>query len=356
MSRAEATARQPNLAVERVPIPRRSRWIEADLALLGTLPDADLARRLACHPSSVAAMRRRRGIAPARPRRKVDWTDEMVARLGTASDREVAALCGVPASSVQRKRCLLGIPAYGERPHDGNGGYPWTRRTLKLLGRASDRDVARQLGISATSVGFKRTLLGIPPFVESVGRVDWTDEMVALLGTVSDRQFVRRFPMGLDTVHLKRKELGIAPHVAPRQKFRRTAAIRHLLRLPNPEVMGKTGFSKATLLALRREFAIPAPSTRRARWKPALIALFGKVPDAEVARRAGVTSGAASQMRRTLGIRVHRRRDRWTRDETALLGTAPDQEIARRLGRSLEAVKLKRAKLRIATPGSRAAS
>jgi hypothetical protein len=336
--------------IDRVEIPRRSRWSAADLAQLGKAPDTVIARRLGCHLSSVTAMRKRLGIAPVRPRRQFDWTNEMVALLGTASDRAVAATLNVPSSSVHRKRCLLGIPAFGDRPHEG-GGYRWTPRAIRLLGTASDHNVAERLGISVTSVGFKRNLLDIPPFIEPVKPISWTNQMIALLGTISDREFVRGFPMGLDTVHQKRKELGIAPHTEPRQKIKRTDTIRRLLHLPNPEVMRKTGLAKATILTLRREFAIPAPSTRRARWKPALIALLGKVPDAEVARQAGVTSGAATQMRHALGIRAHRPKDQWRHDEIARLGTASDREIARQLpGRSLEAVKLKRRKLGIREP------
>jgi hypothetical protein len=333
--------------IERVEIPRRSRWSAADLALLGKLPDTAIARKLECHPSSVTSMRKRMGIAPVRPRRQFDWTAEVVDLLGTASDREVAATLNVPPSSVHRKRCLLGIPAYGERPHDGNG-YRWTPRAIKLLGTASDRNVAEKLGISVTSVGFKRKLLDISPFVEPFERIDWTGEMIALLGTISDRQFVRRFPMGLDTVHQKRKELGIAPHTEPRQMVRRTGTIRRLLRLPNREVISRTGLSKTMIIKLRREFAIRAPNTRRARWTQALIARLGKAPDAAVARLAGVTDTGAGHIRRSLGIRAHRPKDKWTRDGIALLGTAPDREIARRLNRSLEAVKRKRAMLRIA--------
>ena len=333
--------------IERVEIPRRSRWSAADLALLGKSPDATLAHQLGRHVSSVTSMRKRMGIAPVRPRRKFDWTDEMVDLLGTASDREVAAMLDVPPSSAHRKRCLLGIPAYGERPHDGNG-HRWTRSALKLLGTASDHDVAKKLGFSVTSVGFKRKLLEIPPFVEPVGRINWTDEMITLLGTISDREFVRRFPMGLDTVHQKRKELGIAPHTEPRQMVRRTDTIRRLLRLPNPEVMKRTGLSKTMIIKLRHEFAIRAPSTRRARWTPALVARLGKVPDAEAARLAGVSSTAATHIRRSLGIRAYLPKDKWTRDEIALLGTAPDREIAARLTRSVEAVKRKRAILHIA--------
>jgi hypothetical protein len=335
--------------IERVAIPHRSRWSAADLALLGKLPDTAIARTLGIHLSSVTSMRKRRGIAPIRPRRKFDWTDEMVDLLGTASDREVAATLNVPPSCVHRKRCLLGIPAYGERPHEG-GGYRWTPRAIKLLGTASDRNVAEKLGISVTSVGYKRKLLDIPPFGEPVERIEWTKEMITLLGTISDREFVLRFPMGLDTVHQKRKELGVAPHTEPRQMVRRTSTIRRLLRFSNPEVMQRTGLSKTMIVKLRHEFSIPAPSTRRARWTPAIVARLGKVSDAEVARQAGVTSGAARQMRRSLGIRAYQPKDQWTHDEIALLGTRPDREIAGRLHRSLEAVKLKRAKLGIPVP------
>lgn len=74
-------------------------------------------------------------------------------------------------------------------------------------------------------------------------------------------------------------------------------------------------------------------------WTPAQIALLGKVPDPEIARRTGRNYQAVHFMRRKLGISnsaglLHP----WTKAEDRLLGTASDPEIARKLNRSLASV------------------
>jgi hypothetical protein len=82
-------------------------WTEEDLALLGTAPDAEVARRIGLTANAVRVMRDRLGIPrPAGGR----WRDGDLALLGTLPDREVARQIGRSLSSVTQKRCKLGIP------------------------------------------------------------------------------------------------------------------------------------------------------------------------------------------------------------------------------------------------------
>jgi hypothetical protein len=83
------------------------RWAAEQLALLGTLPDAEVARRTGRTANAVRQMRERLGIPnPAGNR----WTTEAVALLGRLPDREVARRLGRSLASVTQKRCQLGIP------------------------------------------------------------------------------------------------------------------------------------------------------------------------------------------------------------------------------------------------------
>jgi hypothetical protein len=83
------------------------RWTEEDLALLGTAPDEEVARRIGRTANAVRVMRDRLGIPrPAGGR----WRDGDMALLGTLPDREAARRLGRPLKSVTQKRCQLGIP------------------------------------------------------------------------------------------------------------------------------------------------------------------------------------------------------------------------------------------------------
>jgi hypothetical protein len=80
-------------------------WRAEDLALLGTMPDAEVARRTGRTLDAVQNARTRRGIANC-----WEWTEEEIALLGTAPDAEIAARIGRTASAVLQKRFALGFP------------------------------------------------------------------------------------------------------------------------------------------------------------------------------------------------------------------------------------------------------
>jgi hypothetical protein len=152
---------------------------------LRKVPDRVVAERVGVSHDTVVDERRRRGIPPAVPRRpRIEWTEEMMALLGTATDREVAEELDVNVHSVSRKRRILGIPAYCERPT--RPGF-WTPRRIELLGTAPDSVVARKLRIPLPRVANRRQILGIAPFTPQ-SRVRWTPAMRRLLGKVARRQ------------------------------------------------------------------------------------------------------------------------------------------------------------------------
>jgi hypothetical protein len=81
------------------------------------------------------------------------WTPQDIALLGTAPDKEVARRTGRTAAAVRRKRWALAIP--------NPAGDRWTAEGIALLGTLPDREVARMLGRSLQSVTLKRIKLGI---------------------------------------------------------------------------------------------------------------------------------------------------------------------------------------------------
>ena len=87
-------------------------WTPKDIALLGMVPDEDVARQTGRTVEAVRQKREELGIPnPAGNR----WRDEDIALLGTLPDREVARLLGRSLQSVTQKRIKLGIA----NPFDG---------------------------------------------------------------------------------------------------------------------------------------------------------------------------------------------------------------------------------------------
>jgi hypothetical protein len=87
-------------------------WPGEHLALLGKLPDAEVAARTGRSENGVRVKRCKLGISnPSGP----GWTAEELALLGTAPDAEVAARVGRTEGAVTLKRCRLGIPTARDR-------------------------------------------------------------------------------------------------------------------------------------------------------------------------------------------------------------------------------------------------
>jgi hypothetical protein len=81
------------------------------------------------------------------------WTEEETALLGTVPDGEVARRTGRTAGAVRQKREELRIP--------NPAGNRWTAEGIALLGTMPDREVARRLGRPLQSVTQKRIKLRI---------------------------------------------------------------------------------------------------------------------------------------------------------------------------------------------------
>lgn len=182
------------------------KWTDEAMALLGTVPDQQIADLLGCSASSIAIHRKMRDIPsyrryrrthPARPA-YIEWTDEALEALGTVPDEVVAEMLECEIRDVWLERNRLGVPPYVF-------GREWSEEQLALLGTMPDKDLAIIIGCSAQSVTRKRRQLGIPRHHVGV----WTDEALALLGKVSDGEVADRVGVSSGMVTLKRKELNI---------------------------------------------------------------------------------------------------------------------------------------------------
>ncbi|WP_244387321.1 hypothetical protein [Delftia lacustris] len=236
----------------------------------------------------------------------------MIEILGTVSDYKVAEIFGIGRRTVGAERKNRGIPSFCKhnRVNIWNGGIFWTPQMIEKLGRAPDRVVARELGLSNRTVGKKRRALGIAPALV------WGDEQVALLGVVPDKAVAEILGTTKGRAAAARRYRGIRP--AMEQKTQ---------EVPKEEVK--------------------RVRTEKNDLSSGLLAQLGQVADSVIAREAGVHLSTIAKLRKKYGIKATKQRRPWLPEEVALLGKLSDAEVARRTGRNKAGVTLERTNRRI---------
>lgn len=186
-------------------------WTCRRIAMLGTIPDSALSRKLGLSIGTVLKKRQTLGIAASRPAKSIDWNREVIAMLGKVPDGEVARIHGMNILSVQKKRVSLGIRCYARK---SKTWHYWTKKEIALLGKMPDGDVALRTGIHKASVAWKRGKLEIPPFTTKRPKrllTDWTRKEIAVLGKMTDAAAAATLDLAPSAIRLKRISLGIPP-------------------------------------------------------------------------------------------------------------------------------------------------
>jgi DNA-binding CsgD family transcriptional regulator len=178
-------------------------------ALLGKMPDEEVARRLGRSVSSIVAYRGNlripifvpAGGRPARAKRR-PWTASDIALLGKLPDDEVARLTGRRVGAITTQRWKLGIANCNSKKRD------WTAKEDSLLGKLSDKEIASRLNRSPESVRRRRRTLGrLDPSV----RPGWSRREDDLLGTAPDKAIALRIGRSLLAVRARRQARRIKP-------------------------------------------------------------------------------------------------------------------------------------------------
>jgi hypothetical protein len=103
------------------------------------------------------------------------WEREENALLGTMPDKEVAKRVGRSATAVHAHRRSLGIRSYYKRKPQSEP-VKWTPAKDKLLGTMPDSKVARRLGCSPMAVFYRRRKLRIPRHYGSLNRLEASEK------------------------------------------------------------------------------------------------------------------------------------------------------------------------------------
>jgi hypothetical protein len=171
------------------------------------MPDRQAAEELGVALATVSMRRRALGIAPFRPPRVIEWPAERIEVLGRVSDAELARQWGFSVATVRRKRWELGRASLhqGSRPTNLRGAR--VQYLLDRLGKATDLELAEELGLQHAAVAALRSRLGIAA-LHPVKH--WSESEIELLGTLPDREVADRLERSRGAVAEKRRSLGIA--------------------------------------------------------------------------------------------------------------------------------------------------
>lgn len=172
----------------------------------------------------------------------------------------------------------------------------------------------------------------------------WKPREVRLLGMATDEEVARKLGRSLNSVELKRARLGIA--VFPKRQLNAREMVL-LGKLPDVELAARFGRTVKAIQYWRAKLGRTYFATKKRGWTWRELQLLGKHSDAELAQRLNRTQRAVQNKRAEVGI-LKKSLKRWSAKETALLGKISDEALARRTHRSLVSVQIKRRLLKIA--------
>lgn len=275
-----------------------------------------------------------RNKQPSRGRRHLRTLTEALLR-GPLSSSEIERMTGVRANTIRHRRRRRGIVRDERRKKDRS----WSSAVRKLLGRMPDTEIAKRAGVSATTVAKTRQELGIPAFVpddrppegnsEPLDRTPPAEVLRRIRARARSGQSMRAHDVkslrlsGLADFHFGGwyeavEAAGLAPEGTsrPQGKVQRPKRLRKLTPAlleysrPSRVLERLTGVPRAAVRALRAEMAIQRDETpeKDYAWVMEALPLFGKVPDAEIARRVGVSKQDLGRVRAEFGIKPCPRR------------------------------------------------
>lgn len=233
------------------------------------------------------------------------WYDCM---LGKSTDRELARRVGTTENRIARRRQHFGIDPYSV----SQAMAPYKH----LLGVESDKSVASICEVSVPSVRAYRKSLGIPPMpkAKAIERpqtkpyVDPLSPFRDLLGKVPDADVARLSGIGIEEVASARQSLRLEPVIlAPDSRKFDVVPDYHGPLLGYESMLGKFSDAKISrqvgvpisLVERRRTFLGIEPYQRVAQ-ASRYSHLLGEVSDSLLAKLAGVSRTRISDMRKAM--------------------------------------------------------
>jgi len=223
---------------------------------------------------------------------------KLVARLGRATDAQVATEFGLRALQVYYLRRKLKIKPYRPKLPP----FEWTDERVQFLGRQTDESIAQEFGIVSSAVAHKRKLLNIPPFFKRGRPIEWTQSEIMLLGRHSDVKVARILGIGVSVISVKRRSL----HIPAKKRctwYNWSAAMLRDLKILRPKEFGKKyakRVSRWMVFYTRKKLGIKDPT--RTRWTPKTLRIIKKLSCADAAKELNFPYSAVAAVRRKLRL------------------------------------------------------
>lgn len=126
-------------------------------------------------------------------------------------------------------------------------------KIFPFLGKLKDKDVAKQFGISITTVRDMRRRNNIPP-AKSQGKWEIVDP---LLGTRPDRELANVFKLSQSSIVQRRQKLGISPYDKSRQRINWTEIDPFLGKVSDTELAQKNEVASSSITRRRNGLNLP---------------------------------------------------------------------------------------------------
>lgn len=173
----------------------------------------------------------------------------------------------------------------------------WTPEMVSKLGTKSDPEVALEVGCSRDSVAEMRRALGISPCPQERPRMKLSEEIYSLIGKVPDSKIAQMLGVGKATIHRIRVEMGIEPY---RHHCKETKEKKRQERLKRIEE-NKSKPRYQSRGNRPKPVQIPAGWNRISLGDEIMVQL-GTMPDYKLAEIAGVSKKVIARVRKEMGI------------------------------------------------------
>ena len=162
--------------------------------------------------ATLEARRKKGRTARMRSRPAKVWSAEELALLGAVPDPEVARRTGRSLDAINKRRNALGRPALKEGTRGARTLF-WSESDKALIGKMPDTEVAKRTGRSLMAVRECRRMLkrkAVAKGPRGERAYFWSAVEDAIVRALPAKEAVKKLNRSLGSIHTRRRALGVA--------------------------------------------------------------------------------------------------------------------------------------------------